>query len=199
MTAATLRELLARGTCLTVPTCYDALSARIVREAGFPATFMSGFGVAAARLGYKTHIYEPAANPPAGDVAHQVTTASYEDHAALAGFAMVKFYGIVFLGQPREHALHDAHDAGWLERIGLLWLAAGCLALGLLPAQIVPMLAAVATDLGIDASATLTTAGSWWLLAPLPERGVTYAPLAFLLAVFAAVAVVSLVHSRRSR
>ena len=43
--------------------------------------------VAAARLGYKTHIYEPAANPPAGDVAHQVTTASYEDHAALAGFA----------------------------------------------------------------------------------------------------------------
>lgn len=43
--------------------------------------------VAAARLGYKTHIYEPAANPPAGDVAHQVTTASYEDHAALATFA----------------------------------------------------------------------------------------------------------------
>lgn len=43
--------------------------------------------VAAARLGYKTHIYEPAANPPAGDVAHAVTTAPYEDLAELARFA----------------------------------------------------------------------------------------------------------------
>ena len=43
--------------------------------------------VAAARLGYRTHIYEPAANPPAADVAHAVTTAPYEDLAALARFA----------------------------------------------------------------------------------------------------------------
>ncbi|WP_323005983.1 5-(carboxyamino)imidazole ribonucleotide synthase [Pseudorhodobacter sp.] len=43
--------------------------------------------VAAARLGYRTHIFEPGANPPAGDVAHAVTTASYEDTAALNAFA----------------------------------------------------------------------------------------------------------------
>jgi hypothetical protein len=43
--------------------------------------------VAASRLGYKTHIYEPSANPPAADVAHACTTASYDDHAALAAFA----------------------------------------------------------------------------------------------------------------
>jgi 5-(carboxyamino)imidazole ribonucleotide synthase len=43
--------------------------------------------VAAARLGYKTHIYEPGANPPAADTAHRVTTASYGDHEALAAFA----------------------------------------------------------------------------------------------------------------
>ncbi|HQU70209.1 MAG TPA: 5-(carboxyamino)imidazole ribonucleotide synthase [Albidovulum sp.] len=43
--------------------------------------------VAAARLGYRTHVYEPAANPPAGHVADRVTTASYEDAAALAAFA----------------------------------------------------------------------------------------------------------------
>ncbi|MCF1710478.1 5-(carboxyamino)imidazole ribonucleotide synthase [Tabrizicola sp. J26] len=43
--------------------------------------------VAAARLGFRTHIYEPAAMPPAGDVAHYVTTASYEDEAALRAFA----------------------------------------------------------------------------------------------------------------
>lgn len=43
--------------------------------------------VAAARLGFKTHIFEPGSNPPAGDVAHHVTTAAYEDHAALNDFA----------------------------------------------------------------------------------------------------------------
>lgn len=43
--------------------------------------------VAAARLGYKTHIFEPGANPPAADVAHALTTASYDDSAALTAFA----------------------------------------------------------------------------------------------------------------
>lgn len=43
--------------------------------------------VAAARLGLKTHVFEPGANPPAADVAHAVTTASYDDHAALKTFA----------------------------------------------------------------------------------------------------------------
>ena len=43
--------------------------------------------VAAARLGYKTHIFEPSANPPAAEVAHALTTAPYDDSAALARFA----------------------------------------------------------------------------------------------------------------
>jgi 5-(carboxyamino)imidazole ribonucleotide synthase len=43
--------------------------------------------VAASRLGFKTHIFEPGANPPAGHVAELVTTAAYEDEAALRGFA----------------------------------------------------------------------------------------------------------------
>ena len=43
--------------------------------------------VAAARLGYKTHIFEPSANPPAADVAHALTTAPYDDTAALTQFA----------------------------------------------------------------------------------------------------------------
>src|ERR1035437_8470299 len=41
--------------------------------------------------------------------------------AALAAYVMVKFYGVVFLGQPREAALAEAHDANWLERLGLVW------------------------------------------------------------------------------
>lgn len=43
--------------------------------------------VAASRLGLRTHVFEPSANPPAADVAHRVTTAPYEDAAALEAFA----------------------------------------------------------------------------------------------------------------
>ncbi|WP_265500693.1 5-(carboxyamino)imidazole ribonucleotide synthase [Paracoccus beibuensis] len=42
--------------------------------------------VAASRLGLRCHIYEPGA-APAGDVAWRVTTALYEDEAALRAFA----------------------------------------------------------------------------------------------------------------
>lgn len=43
--------------------------------------------VAASRLGFRTHIFEPSANPPAAHVADRVTTAPYEDLAALRAFA----------------------------------------------------------------------------------------------------------------
>ncbi len=48
--AAALRALLAKGELLVMPCCHDALSARLIERAGFPATFMSGFAVSAARL-----------------------------------------------------------------------------------------------------------------------------------------------------
>lgn len=43
--------------------------------------------VAASRLGFRTHVYEPSANPPAGHVADRVTTAAYDDLTALRDFA----------------------------------------------------------------------------------------------------------------
>ena len=43
--------------------------------------------MAAARLGYRCHIYEPLPQPPAGDVAFAITTAGYDDAAALRAFA----------------------------------------------------------------------------------------------------------------
>jgi 2,3-dimethylmalate lyase len=46
-----LRELLSSGEMLLAPGCYDALSARLVEEAGFSAVYMTGFGSAASRLG----------------------------------------------------------------------------------------------------------------------------------------------------
>lgn len=46
-----LRALLAKPEMIVMAACYDALSARLVERAGMAATFMSGFGVAATRLG----------------------------------------------------------------------------------------------------------------------------------------------------
>jgi len=43
--------------------------------------------MAAARLGLRTHIFEPLASPPAGDVAHRVFTAPYSDRETLEEFA----------------------------------------------------------------------------------------------------------------
>lgn len=48
--SARLRELLAAPEFLTMPCCFDALSAALIERAGFPLTFMSGFAVSAARL-----------------------------------------------------------------------------------------------------------------------------------------------------
>lgn len=46
-----LRSLLNEPKLVVMAACYDALSAKLVEAAGMPATFMSGFGVAATRLG----------------------------------------------------------------------------------------------------------------------------------------------------
>jgi 2-methylisocitrate lyase-like PEP mutase family enzyme len=49
--AQKLREVLAERDVAVMPGCFDALSAKLVADAGFKVTFMSGFGVSAARLG----------------------------------------------------------------------------------------------------------------------------------------------------
>ncbi len=121
--------------------------------------------------------------------------------AALAAYVMVKFFGIIFLGQPREAALARAHDAGRFERIGLVWLAAGCFALGLLPAQVVAGLGNVTRQLGLPTLAD--TGAGWWMLVPLADREASYAPTVFLVAVAAVVllafVMVSVLYHRRVR
>jgi 2-methylisocitrate lyase-like PEP mutase family enzyme len=48
--AARLRALLAQPGLLVMPGCHDAMSARLIQEAGFSLGFMSGFAVSADRL-----------------------------------------------------------------------------------------------------------------------------------------------------
>lgn len=49
--AQRLRELLAGPDLLVMPCAFDALSAKLIEQAGFKLTFMSGFAAAASRIG----------------------------------------------------------------------------------------------------------------------------------------------------
>ncbi|MDD5174935.1 MAG: hydrogenase 4 subunit B [Sterolibacterium sp.] len=113
--------------------------------------------------------------------------------AALAGYVMVKFFAIVFLGQAREESISQhAHDAGWLERAGLVWLAALCVLLGLFPVFVIEKLDFVTrTLLGAGVYETAGDAAhtqNWLLLAPISADRASYEPLVFLLMITAVVA-----------
>ena len=56
---------------------------------------------------------------------------------ALSAYVMVKFYGVIFLGRPREANLAYAKDAGRFEKVALVWLAAGCVLLGIFPVNVI--------------------------------------------------------------
>lgn len=49
--AKKLRTLLDQGGLSVMPCCFDALSAKLIEQEGFPLTFMSGFATSASRIG----------------------------------------------------------------------------------------------------------------------------------------------------
>src|SRR6185436_9812717 len=108
---------------------------------------------------------------------------------------MVQFFGVIFLGQPREEKLARAHDAGRFERLGMLWLVAGCIALGLLPVQFIQLIDPVTRQL-VSAGLGPTVAASGWLLAPISVDRASYGPVIFLLGVAASCALAYLLVRR---
>jgi hypothetical protein len=113
---------------------------------------------------------------------------------ALSAYVMVKFYGVIFLGRPREPHLAYAHDAGRRERAALAYLAAGCVLLGL---------SSRIDDRGDRsrqrhaAATTVSRAGesSWLLLAPIATDRSSYSPLIVLVVIVAAVLItIQVVH-----
>jgi len=101
--------------------------------------------------------------------------------AALAGYTMVKFFGIIFLGQPREAKLSDASDASPWERTAYAWLATLCVLLGLLPVQFIEVLNRVTFALiGVGIGPTVAK-HSGLLLAPVSPDRASYMPVIFLL------------------
>src|SRR3954465_4619418 len=107
--------------------------------------------------------------------------------AALAGYTMVKFFGIIFLGQPREEKLAQVHDAGYWERAGMIWLAGGCVLPGLLPAQFIQLIDPVTRQL-VGAGLGDTVSASGWLLIPVAAERASYGPIIFFAGVAASLA-----------
>jgi formate hydrogenlyase subunit 3/multisubunit Na+/H+ antiporter MnhD subunit len=126
----------------------------------------------------------PGLTQPYLNMVIPVAAATVALAGALAAYVMVKFFGVIFLGQPRDSALHHAHEASWPERLGMLWLAAGCVLLGLFPALVIDWLAPVVQLL---TQHTLANDGNWLMLAPISSKRASYAPLIFLLIVTAVV------------
>ncbi len=118
----------------------------------------------------------PGLNQPYLNMVIPVAAASVALAAALAAYVMVKFFGVVFLGQPRDAKLNHAHEASWPERLGMIWLAAGCVLLGLFPTQVIGWMAPVVQLL---TGQTLINDGNWILLAPVDAARASYAPLIF--------------------
>jgi formate hydrogenlyase subunit 3/multisubunit Na+/H+ antiporter MnhD subunit len=124
--------------------------------------------------------------------------------AALAGYVMVKFYGVVFLGQPREEKLATAHDCGPWERVALVWLATWCVLLGVLPGHVIDHLDHVILFLNGRGLGNAITDGNWLFLAPINPDRASYSPLLFLVGIALAtglawVAVRKLYHGRLRR
>jgi hydrogenase-4 component B len=113
---------------------------------------------------------------------------------ALSSYVMVKFYGVIFLGRPREPNLVYARDAGLRERYALIALAVGCVLLGVFPASVIAAIDNVNAQL---LAATVSRAGesNWLLLAPIATDRSSYSPLIVLAVIVAVVLLtINLVH-----
>lgn len=107
--------------------------------------------------------------------------------AALAGYVMVKFFGVIFLGRPREERLEKAEDASGLERLGLVWLTALCILLGLFPVAVMELIDPIPFSLVGRGLAQSGRVGDWLTLAPVSAERAAYSPLVFLVVTLAIV------------
>ncbi len=124
--------------------------------------------------------------------------------AALSGYVMVKFFGIIFLGQPREEKLAHAHDIGMWERIGMTWMSLCCIALGVFPVFVILRLDAVTQMLVHQALGTSAAETGWLLLTPVQPERASYGPLVLALiivagGIFTVLAVRKFYHGRLRR
>lgn len=99
--------------------------------------------------------------------------------AALAAYVMVKFFGIIFLGQARENSLLQAHDADHWQRAAFVMLILLSVLAGLFPVQFILTLDLVTSSLLGQGISKAVAANGWLILAPASAERASYAPVVF--------------------
>lgn len=155
----------------------------VLASSGLPP--LSGF--VSEWLLLQTFLFSPGLPDPALNMLIPIATAAIALTSAVAGYAMVKFFGVIFLGQPREEKLRHAREAGWLEKTGMLWLAGGSLLLGLAPTLTIRVIDPVTRLLVGKGLGPSVSSHGWWLLAPTSVERASYGPVVFLLGVAAGI------------
>jgi len=152
-----------------------AVLAGVAASAGLPP--LSGF--AAEWLLLQSVLFTPGLPNSILAMTVPIVAALIAMSAALAGYTMVKFFGIVFLGQPREAKLDRARDANTWERLAFGWFAVIGVLLGLMPAQFVKLLDRVTRAL-VGAGIGAENHG-WLLFVPVSTARASYMPAVFML------------------
>ncbi|MCL6555516.1 MAG: hydrogenase 4 subunit B [Burkholderiales bacterium] len=143
----------------------------VLAIAGLPP--MNGF--VSEWLLLQAFLFTPGLTEPYLNMIIPVAAAAVALAAALAAYVMVKFYGVTFLGQPRSEELAQAHEAAGFERLGMVWLAAACVTLGLVPPIALDWIKPAASML-LGAALPVPTSV---FLAPIDADRASYAPAVF--------------------
>lgn len=112
-----------------------------------------------------------------------VAAAAFALVIGLSAYAMVKFYGIIFLGKPRESQLMQATDPSKLERWGLGWLAIACVLFGIFPLLLLRPITQLAASVLRQSTLALNSQSSWLFLVPVNTARASYSPLVFICAI----------------
>ncbi|MGE4350398.1 MAG: hydrogenase 4 subunit B [Candidatus Berkiella sp.] len=101
--------------------------------------------------------------------------------AGLAGYMSVKFFGVIFLGQPREKKLNSATDALLTEKIALSYFAFSCFVLGIFPSFFISALKPIAYFILKQKDSLEIFPNEALTLVPISIEKASYNPLLYLI------------------
>jgi len=105
-------------------------------------------GFASEWLVFQTLLGGSAIPQPEVAVIMPIAVAMLALTSGLAAACFVKAFGITFLAIPRSPRAEHAHEAPWSMQAGMATLAVACVALGLAPFAVVPLLGSSLAGLG---------------------------------------------------
>ena len=107
---------------------------------------------------------------------------------ALTAMCFVKVFGVAFLGLPRSEEAVRGRETGRWERLGMGWLAALCMLLGLLPVWMMETMDPITLGLINFSLADATATANWMWLTPVAPQRASYSPVIFFIVIVAVTA-----------